>query len=234
MKYFLILCLLFTNLAFAEKFKFDDFKKLEKTLGITIVKKQKAVIPGFYKIITDKSDVIYVTFDLKTVIKGQLFKITKNHRIENLTKAYLNQTRRQLLDSLSGTGIIYKSRTEKAIVNVFIDVDCYYCIKVHKQIDSYLRRGISLRYLAKPSGNVFSESYRKLNTIWCSEDRKNKMTMAMTGVFPRYVECESQVAQHYQVSKVLGLEGTPIFILENGEKLVGYQSPEKLRRMLRL
>jgi len=234
MKYYIILCFIFTNLALANKVKFDDFNELENSLGITIIKKEKAVIPGFYKIITNKMDIMYVTFDLKTVITGQLFQIKKNHRIENLTKAYLKTTRQQLLDSLSGTGILYKSSTEKAIVNVFVDVDCYYCIKVHKQIDSYLRRGISLRYLAKPSGNVFSESYRKLNTIWCSENKKNKMNMAMAGIFPRYIECESPVAQHYNISRGLALEGTPIFILEDGEKLIGYQSPEKLRRVLSL
>lgn len=71
----------------------------------------------------------------------------------------------------------------KAVINVFTDIDCGYCQKLHQEIPQMNKLGISVRYLAYPRAGIkdsrsgeLTDSYRKINYVWCQTDRKDAMT----------------------------------------------------------
>ena len=72
---------------------------------------------------------------------------------------------------------------EKAVISVFTDIDCGYCQKLHQEIPQLNKLGISVRYLAYPRAGIkdrrtgeLTDSYRKINYVWCQADRQDAMT----------------------------------------------------------
>ena len=72
---------------------------------------------------------------------------------------------------------------EKAVISVFTDIDCGYCQKLHQEIPQLNKLGVSVRYLAYPRAGIknrrngeLTDSYRKINYVWCQEDRQDAMT----------------------------------------------------------
>ena len=69
------------------------------------------------------------------------------------------------------TFIEFKSLNEEYFVYVFTDVDCGFCKKFHSQISEYNNLGISVKYAAFPRSGIDGETYNKMVSVWCSEDR---------------------------------------------------------------
>ena len=72
---------------------------------------------------------------------------------------------------------------EKAVISVFTDIDCGYCQKLHQEIPQLNKLGISLLYVAYPRAGIkdrrngeLTDSYRKINYVWCQADRQDAMT----------------------------------------------------------
>jgi len=209
----------------------DELIKLEKVLGAKIKSYEKSAVFGFSRVVTEKG-IIYVSDDNRYFFVGKLFKIMNDNKLVDLTRKYMDTTRKLEIQKLADSAILFKSKNERYIVDVFIDVDCVFCKKMHKNIDNYLRLGISLRYYAKPGGGIGSDSFQKLNSIWCSDNQRHKINLAMAGISPKYINCNSVVAEHYKMAKELNIDGTPIFVLNNGSRIIGYQSPNDLLKLL--
>ncbi|MDF1762494.1 MAG: DsbC family protein, partial [Oleibacter sp.] len=97
----------------------------------------------------------------------------------------MNANRAQAMASIKDSDTVFypAKGTEKARINVFTDIDCGYCQKLHQEVPKLTVMGIAVRYLAYPrsgikdeGGQDFTESYRKLNYVWCQKDREKAMT----------------------------------------------------------
>ena len=103
------------------------------------------------------------------------------------------------------------------------DVNCAYCRKLHGEIAQYNERGIAVRYAAFPRSGPDTDSWNTMAAVWCSKDRRDALTRAKLGEKVAAPACgDRAVAEHYALGEQLGVEGTPMIILEDGAVIGGY------------
>lgn len=130
--------------------------------------------------------------------------------------------------------IVFTPDEVKKSITVFTDVDCFYCRKLHGDIDSLLEMGIQVRYLAYPRGGERAESFNKMIAVWCSSDRKESLTLAKNDQPLPEITCDTPVLDHYAIGNELGINGTPAIVFEDGRVVPGYADSERLAAMLGL
>ena len=106
-------------------------------------------------------------------------------------------------------------------INVFTDVDCGYCRKLHSEIAEINALGIRVRYLAYPRGGIGSEGYEKLVTAWCAKDPQATLTNLKSGRTMKMSNCESPVKDQYFLGQQIGISGTPAIITSDGRLFPG-------------
>ncbi len=214
-------------------------KTIAEQLGPVPIEKIKlSPMPGFYEVIA-QGQVIYISEDQKYLFPGPLLAV-ENAELVNLTNQSLKQLdlekapeRAKLMSAVDTSDmVVFKSPKEKHVVNVFTDVDCAYCRRLHQNMDGYLSRGITIQYLAFPRAGIGSGAYNKLVSVWCAKDRQSAMDEAKLNNKFDPKECENPVANQFTLVRKLGLTGTPALILSDGELISGFMEPEKLANYL--
>lgn len=189
-----------------------------------------APVPGLLEILVE-GEILYATEDGRFLFRGDIFDATTR---ENLTEAQRNVSRKAKLNVVDEESlIVFQPEETKYTVNVFTDIDCSYCRKFHRDMENLRAKGIRVRYLFFPRAGPGSESWQKANSVWCSDDRKEAMTRAKLGADLGVLECgTTPVAQHYELGKAIGIQGTPAILAESGEMLGGYVPPSILEEEL--
>jgi len=189
-------------------------------------------MPGIYEIAIGSS-VAYISADGKYLISGDLFEIATK---TNLTEERRAQGRVQTLAGISdGDTIVFgpASSSTKHTITVFIDVDCGYCRKLHSEIAELNKLGIRVRYTAYPRSGPGSSSWAKMETVWCSKDRRDALTRAQLDEEIGNAKCgTTPVANQYKLGGDLGVNGTPAIFTEDGDYIGGYLPPQKLAEYL--
>ncbi|TJY62930.1 DsbC family protein [Sinimarinibacterium sp. CAU 1509] len=190
-------------------------------LGANAVRPAPA--PGMYEV-QSGSLYGYITQDGRYLIEGDLIDLQTG---QSLTENARKTDRLAKLAALGEDKMIVFTPEGGAAANrkvtVFTDVDCGYCRKLHREMDQYLAKGIEIRYAFYPRSGPDTDSFRKAEAVWCSADRKEAMTVAkQTGKADGPVDCENPVREEWELGAELGLRGTPMMILPNGEVVNGY------------
>lgn len=222
-----------TNVSAKEEIKnLDKIRKIiaQRIEGVGEYKIQPSPIKGLYMVIAPPR-IIYISEDANYIIEGDITNIITG---EELTSSYRNAARYAAVDALKDTMIIFSPPKDKIkhIITVFTDVDCYYCKKLHKEVDEFNRLGIQVRYLAYPRQGIGSAGYDKAVTVWCSKDKKTALTRAKNGEKLKSIKCDNPVAKHFALGNLLGVRGTPAIILENGQLYPGYIPAARLSQAL--
>ena len=189
-------------------------------------------IPGIYEY-TENADVSYITADGKFFIDGNLYDM---HSHENLTEAVRTHARVTLLSAVPESQmLIFSPPNPKYTITVFTDVDCQYCRKLHSEIAELNRLGIRVRYMFFPRTGPNSESWRKAEAVWCSEDRNAAFTRAKQGgALDLQKPCPvNPVAREYELGREIGVQGTPAIVTESGNYISGYLPPPELLAQLK-
>lgn len=113
-------------------------------------------------------------------------------------------------------------------VTVFTDTDCVYCQRFHRTVPELQQRGLQVRYLMFPRTGIDSESYHEAVAVWCSEDQGRAMTVAKSGGVVESEDCENPVDSQYLLGQKIGVRGTPTLILDNGQVIPGFVTPDEL------
>lgn len=163
----------------------------------------------------------YVTADGRHLISGDLINLETG---EEVTENSRKQLRVDLVAGLGDQYVAYNPPGGKAehSVTVFVDVDCGYCRKLHEELPSYNALGIGFNYVFFPRAGLGSDSDRQLAAAWCSPDRKTSVARAVMGEKFKAPSCDAPVKRHYELAQQLGVRGTPMMILPNGEIVNGY------------
>ncbi|MEQ1440696.1 DsbC family protein [Fontimonas sp. SYSU GA230001] len=206
------------------------------TRVLTGVKRENihpADAPGLYEIQVG-SQFAYVTADGRYLIEGDLVDLVSG---VSLTENKRKSERIARLAALGEDNMIVfgpeRASDAQHTVTVFTDVDCGYCRKLHREIDEYTQRGITIRYAFYPRSGPNTESFRKAQAVWCSKDRKQALTLAKQGVpVEGDTSCPNPVMTEYQLGVELGLRGTPMLILPDGEVVNGYVPAARLAERL--
>jgi thiol:disulfide interchange protein DsbC len=193
--------------------------------GAEVTSVRPSPVAGLYEVAVG-GDVLYLTENGRFAFKGDLYDFSE-HR--NLTEERRGQARLNALKTVKRDGMIeFAPENIQHVVHVFTDVDCAYCRKFHREVGELNKAGIAVRYLAFPRAGLDSESYKKTVSVWCTKDRKTALTDAKNGKEPAPATCDNPVKQHYELGQVMGVNGTPTLILENGEEVGGYMPSDKL------
>ncbi|MES0872515.1 DsbC family protein [Sinimarinibacterium thermocellulolyticum] len=192
---------------------------------------QPAAVPGLYELSQD-GNIGYVTGDGRYLIDGDLVDLQAR---VNLTE---NKRKQQRVRELAALGeenmIVFAPEKTDYAVTVFTDIDCGYCRKLHREIDDYNARGIAIRYAFYPRSGPGTPSFRKAEAVWCADDRRAALTLAKQGEeVTGDADCENPVAREYALGAQLGLRGTPMMILPDGEVINGYVPAAALAERLR-
>lgn len=152
----------------------------------------------------------------------------------NLTEQKRGAARGKLLNSMDESKmIIYQAKNEIAKVTVFSDIDCPYCVKLHREMKDYNNEGITIRYMAYPRAGLGSRSYQKAVNVWCADNPAQAMTDAKEGKPLPNKTCDNPVADQYQLGQALGVQGTPAMFLEDGTSLPGYIPAKRLANAIK-
>ena len=174
--------------------------------------------------------VVYITADGQYVFNGDLYALGTR---TNLTDAKRKQGRLRLLNSIDpATFITFKPKKIKYVVTVFTDVDCTFCRKMHSEINTYLNRGIEIRYASYPRTGVNSSSYYKAVSVWCAPDRQAALTRAKTGALPEKRTCDNPVDEQMAIAEQLGIDGTPLLVFADGSMVPGYMDAGQMQQYL--
>ena len=176
-------------------------------------------------------EVAYVTTDGRYLISGDLFDIDSK---TNLTESGRSDTRRKLLAKLDEKDmIVFAPESAKHTVTVFTDVDCGYCRKLHSEIEQINKLGVRVRYMAYPRSGPGTPDWAKMESVWCSKDRKGAITRAKQGTEVKGDKCAvTPVAKQYELGEQMGVRGTPAIFTASGDYIGGYLPPQQLLQQL--
>ena len=210
---------------------YDQVKtKLQAALGMQLSSIGDAPVSGLLQIMTEKG-LFYTSNDGKYLLQARIYNIEDGMR--NVTEEALGSVRLGGLKEFKDAVIEYKADKEKYVVNIFTDITCGYCRKLHNEMDQYNELGITVRYLAFPRGGINSSSYTDMVSVWCAKDKQNAMNNAKAGGTVASKNCETKVAEQYAFGQRIGVNGTPNIIMPNGSVIPGYQPPKQLEEALK-
>ena len=193
-------------------------------------------IPGFMELQIGDDPNFYVSIDGKFLFDGDVYLVGEGD-FSNVKEFKLNDARKQAITGLDLEDlIVFEAQGQKkATINVFTDIDCGFCRKLHKEVPSLNKLGIEVRYLAFPRAGVGSKSYQKAVTAWCADNPLTALTEYKNGVDKQIRECDKNpVAGQYQLGQTLGINGTPAIVLDDGTLVPGYRTADAIAKILGL
>ena len=209
----------------------------ERLLELSPRMQVERIIPleelGMYAIEISGGRTIYGMEDGIHFFTGNLFRFDGD--ITNLSELRQNAKRKQLMNAISDKDTIAFGEGRGGTletINVFTDVDCGYCRKLHSEIAEINALGIRVRYLAYPRGGIGSEGYEKLVTAWCAKDPQATLTNLKSGRTMEMSNCESPVKDQYFLGQQIGISGTPAIITSDGRLFPGYLPAEELSKRI--
>ena len=191
-------------------------------------------IAGISMVQVESGPMLYVHNEGQFFFDGDLYQIG-NGRFINIKEQALTAVRKDLLAEIPVDEMIVFSPTVpvKAVINVFTDVDCGYCRKLHKEVPVLNKMGIEVRYLAFPRAGIGSASYKKMASAWCADNPRKALTALKNSEnIEQNVCADNPVAKQYRLGQQMGVNGTPAIVLADGSLLPGYRPAADLARVL--
>ncbi|RLK50441.1 thiol:disulfide interchange protein DsbC [Alkalispirillum mobile] len=188
-------------------------------------------IDGLYEVIVS-GDVVYMTGDGRYLFQGELVDMSTR---QSLTEQRRGQQRADRIAELGEDSLlIYPAEGEtRYVVNVFTDIECPYCQRMHQEIEDYAAKGIEIRYIFMPRAGEGSSSYEQSVNVWCADDRHAALDKAKAGEdLNGATACDNPIEDHLALARELRVRGTPTMISTEGVMQQGYASPEDLLRVL--
>lgn len=162
--------------------------KLVSAFGPRLKVREVAQVAGGQLLEVTLSDgtVMHMTPDIEHFLYRDELYGFKAGGAENITQSRLNPRRASKLAAVNDkdTVIFPADGKQKALVNVFTDIDCGYCQKLHREIKQLNELGVTVRYLAYPRAGIKdpqtgkeTSSYQKINYVWCEAEGKRRTAM---------------------------------------------------------
>ena len=193
--------------------------------------------PGISEVQIENGPLIYATDDgAYFFLNGDLHQANATGAV-NLTETRRAEARQQQLATVSVDDMVVFSPEgqTRAHITVFTDVTCFYCQKLHREVDQLNAKGVEVRYLAFPRSGIESDGAEKLATAWCADDQQTALTELKAGVELPVNRCEGNpIAAQYELGKEMGVSGTPAIVTSSGELIPGYRPAAALVALLGL
>lgn len=196
---------------------------------IRIVSLQAAPLAGFHEVVLNTGDLLYVHEAGRHFFAGSLLEIN-NGQLLDLTEQARGKQRQQAIQSVpANEQVVFPATGEtRAVVQVFTDITCPYCVRLHEQIPELNRQGVEVRYLAFPRQGEQSPGFQQLVNVWCAADRQQAMNRAKGGQRVAEASCDNPVAAQYDLGRRQGIQGTPAILLPDGQLIPGFVPAQRL------
>lgn len=218
----------------AEKPEVVIKRTLEVRPDVKVESVAASEIPGLYTVQLKDGPALYVSPDGKYFVHGEMYAV-QDKTFVNLSEQRAAVVRAKEIAAIKVKDmIVFKPKGDtKAVINVFTDIDCGFCRKLHQEVPQLNAMGIEVRYLAYPRAGVGSESYQKLVTAWCAKDRQSTLTRFKKGEAVPISTCaDNPVTAELQLAERMGIGGTPTLITASGEMIAGYIPAQELAQRL--
>lgn len=187
-------------------------------------------IANLYEV-TVGARVYYISKDGRYLFDGSILDLAKK---KNITEPQVAKARLQTVNNIGEDKMIVfapKDGKTKHTITVFTDLDCPYCREMHRRVGEYNKLGIKVRYLLYPRSPVNSPLYNKAVAVWCSKDRRKAFTEAKAGKSVKTAPCNKHpILEHIRIGRIMGVQGTPSIILDDGRVIPGYVQPQELNK----
>ncbi|QCF25277.1 DsbC family protein [Hydrocarboniclastica marina] len=203
--------------------------------GLEVTRISEAPFPDVYTVETRGQETLFTTADGSHLVVGELYQLTSGG-VVNVTEQSRARQRAERIQAVAAEDLIsYRPKGEtKAVVNVFTDIDCPYCRKLHQEVPGLNEMGIQVNYLAFPRSGPNTPSFAKAVSAWCADDPAEAMNRAKSGRSLDSKTCDNPVLEQFQLGQQIGITGTPAIVLENGTMIGGYVPKERLAQALGL
>ncbi|MDP7593780.1 MAG: thioredoxin fold domain-containing protein [Litorilituus sp.] len=210
--------------------------KIRIKLGLEVEKVEATPVPGIALLITNQG-LFYSSYNGDYFIQGKVYSLVND--VTDIAEKSLAKLRVEGMEKFKDDMISFTADDEKYVVSVFTDITCGYCRKMHKQMADYNARGITFRYLAYPRSGIrdrsgeYSQGFKDLRSVWCSDDPKTAMTSAKNSQNITNRICDNPIEEQFDFGRQVGVNGTPAMMLSNGMMVPGYQPPAQLEKLLK-
>lgn len=203
--------------------------------GLQVREITESSIAGLYEVRTNGQETLFASEDGGHLVVGELYKVDPAG-VVNVSEGRRELERAKRLNALAADDLIsFKPAGEtKAVINVFTDIDCPYCRKLHAEVPDLNAMGVQVNYLAFPRSGPNTPSFTKAVSAWCADNPAEAMNLAKSGKTLPGKTCENPVAEQFQLGNEIGVTGTPAIILEDGRMIRGYMPKERLAQALGL
>ena len=219
----------------AEKLIKQNLKQIDARIQVKSI--ADAALNGMKEVELQSGEVVYADPKGEYFLIGQLYQFSEEAGFVNLTEEKSKAQRVEQLAAITEDQmVVYAPEGEvKATLNVFTDVDCPYCRKLHAEVPQLNKMGIQVNYLAFPRNGEGTPAHRTMVSIWCSKDaqaKRDAMTAAKTGSSVTPSSCVNPVMDQFALGQAMGVRGTPALVLADGSLVPGYIPAERLAVML--
>lgn len=194
--------------------------------GLEQIEVSDSPIAGIRSVVTDRG-VFYADKDGKYFFQGGLIKLTDKGPADITNQPLLGK-----LNALENEAIVYPAKNEKYAITVFFDTTCFYCRKLHAEVNTLNDLGITVRYLAFPRSGLDSKAARQMETVLNAKDKKQTFAELESGQDIAETPVD-KVKKHYNLGLQFGVRGTPSIIFPDGSMQDGYISAEKMLQLLK-
>ncbi len=182
--------------------------------------------PGLYEV-TIGTEVVYISEDTQFLFYGNLIdrknKIDLTRRAKEAAEQAYAVKRKAIMDKQDQTATIdFKAKDEKYVLNIFTDIDCPYCVKLHNEVPTLNSKGITVKYYLFPRAGIDSPSFKKSVSSWCADNKQDALTKAKNREAIPTKECKNPIANQYKLGQEIGVTGTPALVTEEGVLIPGY------------
>ncbi len=197
----------------------------------------RSPLPGIYQVPIVGGPTLYTTASGDFAIAGELYQVLPGELVSVAEQERVKE-RREILATLDTDDMIIfpaKGGPAKAVINVFTDVDCGYCRRLHDEVPDLNKHGVEVRYLAFPRAGTGTATYDKMVRAWCSSDQQQAITDLKKGKNIKGELCDDNpVKEQFELGVRFGVTGTPSLVLADGTLVPGYRPWKDLLKTLGL
>ncbi|MFC3606674.1 disulfide isomerase DsbC N-terminal domain-containing protein [Stutzerimonas tarimensis] len=199
--------------------------------GLPIEAIAESAMPGLYQVQLQGGRQLYASEDGQFLMQGYLFQIRDGQAVNLTEQAESRSIAQQMAAIPTEQMVIFQAKEPKTHITVFTDADCGYCQKLHSEVPELNRRGVEVRYVAFPRQGTGSPGHKTLVDVWCAKDPLDAMNKAKARQSLPSVSCDNPVDEQYRLGQLIGVQGTPAIVLENGQMIPGYQPAPQLAKL---
>jgi len=209
-----------------------ELKKVMPDLLIEAV--TQTPLPGFYALELRGGQTLYGSADGRFLFSGDLYQI--DNGIVNIAEQRRAVKRRALMaaEPVANMVVFSPAGETRTHVNVFTDVDCGFCRKLHKEMADINALGIEVRYLGYPRSGLGTPSHAKIVSAWCADDPNAALTALKSGLDIPMLDCDNPIAHQFELGRKIGVTGTPAIVTADGKLLPGYMPAAALAEAIGL